>query len=283
MSTARQSPVSDQLRRLLEIRERVGPTPKPGSPADTERQTFPRPESVATAFSQGSIATEAATDHLHALDLLITAGESALAPWTCARGLLEASATATWLLDTRIDATERVGRSMAMRYATLMAQRTLANGDRNVALVSTIDRRIDDVADIAARLGYPAITNRDGRRISIGRQKPTITDLIDQQFDLQNIYKIFCGVAHCDTVTVSQLGFETLDTTSPSGMVKRLAVNHDVQRMLLGNAVAIYARAVWLHMAQYGCDLADAAKVLEEAFSRCGLNDRDEVRFWRKR
>ena len=63
-------------------------------------------------------------------------------------------------------------------------------------------------------------------------------------------------------------------------MVKQLAVNHDVQRMLLGNAVAIYARAVWLHMAQYGCDLADAAKVLEEAFSRCGLDDRDEVRFW---
>lgn len=281
MSTAKQSPVSDLLLGLLEVRGRVGPAPKPGSPADMERQAFARPESVATAFSQGVVATEAAVDHLHALDLLIAAQESALAPWTCARGLLEASATATWLLDTRIDATERVGRSMAIRYATLMAQRKLANADGNAALVSTIDRGVEEVADIATRLGYPPIGDKNGRRISIGRQKPSTTALIDQQFDLQKVYRIFSGVAHCDTVTVSQLGFETPDAASSGGIVKTLAVDRDVQRILLAKAIEIYARAVWLHIVQYGCDLTDAATILEVAYSRFGLDDRDDVRFWR--
>lgn len=280
MSTAKQSPVSNLLLGLLEVSERVGPAPKPGSPADIETQAFARPQSVSTAFSQGVVATEAAMDHLHALDLLIAAQESALAPWTCARGLLEASATATWLLDTRIHTTERVGRSMAIRYATLMAQRKLANADGNTALVSTIDRRVEEVADIATQLGYPPISDKNGHRISIGHQKPSITDLIDQQFDLQNVYRIFSGVAHCDTVTVSQLGFETLDAAPAGGIVKRLTVDRDVQRMLLAKAVEIYARAVWLHMVQYGCDLTDAATILEVAYSRCGLDDRDDVRFW---
>ena len=205
---ATDSPVSELLLALREVRQRVGPSPKPGSRADTEMQTFARPESVATAFSQGVLATEVAVDHLHALDLLVVAQESSLAPWTCARGLLEAAATATWLLDIRIDATEQVGRSMAMRYETLMAQRKLANVDGTAALVSEIDRRVEEIARIAMQLGYPPINDRNGRRISIGRQKPSITDMIDQQLDLGKIGQIFSGIARCDTVTVSQLQFE---------------------------------------------------------------------------
>jgi hypothetical protein len=277
------SPVSDLLGGLLEVRERVGPTPKSGSPADVEKQTFARPKSVATAFSQGLVATEAAMDHLHALDLLISSGESAMAPWTCSRGLLEASATATWLLDAQIDVTERVGRSMAIRYATLMAQRKLANVERDAGLLAAIDRRVDEIADIAAQLGYQPVTDANGRRMSIGRQKPTITDLIDQQFDLQVVYRILSGVAHCDTVTVSQLGFGTVEDIQPDGVMKRLGVDHAVQSMLLAKGVEIYARAVWMHMVQYGCDLADAARLLEVAYNRCGLDDRDDVRFWRSK
>ena len=76
---------------------------------------------------------------------------------------------------------------MAMRYETLMAQRKLANVDGTAALVSEIDRRVEEIARIAMQLGYPPINDRNGRRISIGRQKPSITDMIDQQLDLQKV------------------------------------------------------------------------------------------------
>ena len=200
------SPVSTLLISLLQVREKDGLQPQTGSPADREMKTFTRPESVATAFSQGLVATEAAADHLHALDLLITAHSSALAPWTCGRGLLEAAATATWLLDTRIDARERVGRSLALRYATFTEQRKLAQDDGNVTAAAQIEQRIDEVDAIAGQLGYPPVNDKNGRRIGIGRYKPSITDLVDQQFDLKKMYRIFSGVAHCDIVTASQLG-----------------------------------------------------------------------------
>ena len=278
---ATSSPVSELLLGLLKIRESVGGSPKAGSRADTEIRAFPRPESVATAFSQGLVATEAAVDHLHGLDLLVVAQDSSLAPWTCARGLLEAATIATWLLDTQIDTTERVGRSLAMRYETLIAQRKLANADQNPTLVAKIDRRVDNIAGIASQLGYPPINDRNGNRIGIGRRKPGITDLIEKQFDLQNVYRIFSGVAHCDTVTVSQLGFETLGSSASGGVVKRLDVNREIQRNLLAKGVELCSRALWLHMVQYGCDLTSAAPILEAAYTKCGLADRDDVRFWR--
>jgi hypothetical protein len=277
-----QSPVSTLLLNLLRVRENGGLEAQTGSPADREMKSFARPESVNTAFSQGLVATETAADYLHALDLLI-AHDSALAPWTCARGLLEASATATWLLDTRIDAGERVGRSMALRYATLEEQRKLAEDDGNATAAAQIDQRIDEVNAMAAQLGYPPVNDRKGRRISIGRRKPSITDLVHQQLDLKKIYRISSGVAHCDIITASQLGFKMVEPSPSGGLVKRLAVNRDLQRLLLANAVATYARPVWLEIVQYGRDITVAAEALEEAYDARGLDDRSDVRFWRSK
>ena len=67
------------------------------------------------------------------------------------------------------------------------------------------------------------------------------------------------------------------------GLVKRLAVNRDLQHLLLANGVAVYARAVWLEIVQYGRDITAAARALEEAFNVCGLDDRSDVRFWRSK
>ena len=65
--------------------------------------------------------------------------------------------------------------------------------------------------------------------------------------------------------------------------MKRLAVDSDVRRLLLANAVAVYARPVWLEIVQYGRDISAAAQALEEAYHACGLDDRSDVRFWRSK
>lgn len=276
------SVVPTLLAALLKVREGVGPAPVPGSPADREERAFARPELVRTAFSHGLVATESAADHLFALDSLIGGQQSALAPWTCARGLLEASALATWLLDSTIDAVDRVGRSMALRYATLLEQRKLAQSDGDASVVAAIDQRVNDIATIASQLGYPPINDRHGDRISIGRQKPNITDLVGQQLDAKKIYRILSGVAHCDPTTVSQLGFATLEPSPSGGIVKRLAANAEAQRLLRAKGIDVYAHAVWLQIVQYGCDRAAAKSALEHAYTACDLADNDSVRFWRR-
>ena len=53
---------------------------------------------------------------------------------------------------------------MALRYATLKEQRKLAEEDGNVAGVAKIDQRIDEIAAIAAQLGYPPVNDKKGRR-----------------------------------------------------------------------------------------------------------------------
>lgn len=274
--------VEKLLTELLKVRQVVGPSPAVGSPAYKERAEYKRPESVQTAFTHGSVAVESAGDHLFALDLLINSSQSALAPWTCARGLLEAAALARWLLDVNINAEERVGRSMALRYATLREQRKLAQEDSDASIVTVIDHRLEEIATIASDLGYQPINDKNGNRISIGRQKPKITDLVGQQLDAKSIYRILSGVAHCDQSTVRQLGFAPVGPSPSGGIVMESVVSHKVQQQLRSKAIDIYAHAVWPHIVQFGVDLVAAANVLENAYSACGFRDDESVRFWRR-
>src|SRR6267142_5737106 len=108
MTSLPQSPVRDLLRELQGVLRATGISPKVGSPADQEIRAFLRPVSVKTALSQANTALAASADHLEALDRLVGEAQYAIAPWTCARGVLEATAIATWLLDSKIDTKERV-------------------------------------------------------------------------------------------------------------------------------------------------------------------------------
>lgn len=59
-------------------------------------RSFPRPESMKTAFGMASQSLIAATDYLEALDFLVQKEEFAIAPWSCARGMVESSALCSW-------------------------------------------------------------------------------------------------------------------------------------------------------------------------------------------
>ena len=153
MTSLSQSPVRDLLRELQSVLSATGISPKVGSPADQEIRAFSHPISIKTALSQANIALATSADHLEALDRLVGEAQYAVAPWTCARGVLEAAAIATWLLDTTIDATERVGRSFALRFTTLQEQRKMANAAGDNQKVQTIDKRIESIETMATQLG----------------------------------------------------------------------------------------------------------------------------------
>jgi hypothetical protein len=281
MTSLSQSPVRDLLRELQRVLKATGTSPKAGSPADQEIRTFLRPVSVKTALSQANTALEASADHLEALDRLVGEVQYAVAPWTCARGVLEAAAIATWLLDTTIDATERVSRSLALRFSTLQEQRKLANAAGDSQKVQAIDKQIESIEAMAIQLGYSPLRDSRGRRTGIGQVKPNITDLVQQQFDFGNLYRMLSGVAHSDSVVVSQLGFMQTGALTPDGIVAQRAVPQKIQSLLLANAVAIHTRGVWLRVVQYGCDAAETAVILEKRYDQLDLANTDTVRFWR--
>ena len=137
------TPVSKFLKKIYIFLDDCGLDPLPGSPAEKEIRSFSRPESVETAFSTASQLLIAANDYLKALDSLVDQKVFSVAPWSCARGMLEASAICTWLFDKSIDPKERVSRSLSLRYASLREQIKMARYDGNNVLINQIKDRIE--------------------------------------------------------------------------------------------------------------------------------------------
>jgi len=72
--------------------------PLSGSIAAKEMADHKLAEQIATAYDQGNLLLESAADHAFALTRLLVEPVATVAPWTCARGGLEASAVGCWLL-----------------------------------------------------------------------------------------------------------------------------------------------------------------------------------------
>src|SRR5262245_51033395 len=122
--------------------------PFPNSLASKELNSFVRPESIATAYTQGTILIEVAADYAFALKSTLTEPAQSIAPWTCVRGCLEAAALSMWLLDKKIEATERVKRSLAFRYEGLEQQAKLAQTTNGMVGPEDVHNRIDQIDEI---------------------------------------------------------------------------------------------------------------------------------------
>lgn len=281
MSSDEVTPVMRLLQDVVRIREAVGRDPAPDSPADIDLRSFERRESVSTIYSQASVIVESAADHLEALDLLVATRELAVAPWVTARAALEASALVIWLLDSDIDVKERVGRSLALRYEALRSQEKLARAAKEERGLSSVRERMDGVEKIAVRLGFKPLKDGKGTRTGIGLPKPSNTELVEKLVGDQKLYRILCGVAHADYVTLQQLSFMRVEAAKAGGTTVMRAIPPELQMHLLVRTAAAHARAAWLVMVRYGCDAAEAAVALEACFNQLDLPDTDAVRFWR--
>src|SRR5689334_24770729 len=90
----------EEMARLL---NEYGYPPLAKSQADQEIRSFPRRESVITAYGQGSVLIEVVADQAIAFTKTLTEPVQTIAPWTCVRALLEASAVERWLFDPNLD------------------------------------------------------------------------------------------------------------------------------------------------------------------------------------
>ena len=207
MDTKINTPVSRFLKKISIFLDNCGLDPLPGSSAEKEIRSFARTESIQTAFFIASESLIAANDYLKALDTLVDHKIFSVAPWACARGMIEAAAISTWLLDKAIDSKERVSRSLSLRYASLTEQIKMARYDRNNALIQRIEERIEDIEKIAISLGYELVRDKNNRRIGIGQKKPNITSLVERQFGEEILFRILSGMAHSTYTTLASLSF----------------------------------------------------------------------------
>src|SRR4051812_26499260 len=71
----------------------------PATQAAAELAANPRfEEHLRTAYYQGRFLIESAVEHLAAFESMLNEPTQTIAPWTCVRAILEASAVSAWLL-----------------------------------------------------------------------------------------------------------------------------------------------------------------------------------------
>ena len=281
MTSRSGTPVTALLADLNRVLAAVTPDPPDSATAVQERNSFVREESVRTLDAHAQLLLHSAGENLEALDRLVIAGDLAIAPWVIARASLEASAHVVWILERKVSVKQRVGRSLALRYESLRAQERLASSEKNVRLLTRIRDRIDEVEKVAQELGFQRLRDHRGRINGIAVRKPSNTDLVTEVLCSANIYRILSGVAHSDTVTLSQLAFAPAGSADRHGLIKVATPARSVLKLLVPNVAAAYSRAVWEAILRYGADAADAAVVLEKRFDELDLRDDNRTRFWR--
>lgn len=272
---------SNILSRLILFLENSGIEPAVDSPAAQEIKLFSRPESIQTAFGQASQALIAATDYFEALDSLVQQDKYAVAPWSCARGLIESSALCAWLFETGIGPKERVSRSLSIRYSALREQQKMARYDANKVKIDEIEKRIKSIEDMALTLGYGLLRGKKNRRIGIGQIKPNITTLVEMQFSSEKLYRMLSGMAHSNYTTLTSLAFTKPNFGNKAGAIIQRAVPSELQLSLLSQAAMVYAKCIWLKTVQFGFNAANLAVLLEEFYDTLKLADTNENRFWR--
>jgi hypothetical protein len=181
--------------------------PIPNSQAAKELAEFSRPESIGTAYSQGTTLIEVAADYVFAVTRTLTEPAQTIAPWACTRGVLETSALSLWFLDTTISADERAKRSFAFRYEGLEQQRKLAQSTNGKIDPQLITSRINEVEQIALNLGYERVLDRNGNRIGIGQTMPSITDIVIKMLNKEQNYRLLSGMVHAHHWALQHFGF----------------------------------------------------------------------------
>lgn len=186
--------------------------PYPNSQASKELVMFSRPESIGTAYSQGVLLIEVAADYAYALLSTLTEPAQTIAPWACARGCLEASALSMWLLDTKIQADERVKRSLAFRYEGNDQQAKFARSTKGAININDVTARIDEIEQVAHYLGFSKVKNKNNKRIGIGQKMPTITQIVIDMLDKEQNYRLLSAMVHAHPWALQVYGFKKTQT-----------------------------------------------------------------------
>ena len=184
-------------------------TPESGSPGDSElRNAESGPAGVwgerpvRSTFAHSQMAVNAVVQHARAVATLIDPPRTSLALDVLARGALEASAIAWWLLEPKLGARRRVCRMQLLRVNSARElAKAIAEAGADPALIG--GETVADVQKYSADLGIGAFADVGsvGNAQCEGEVRPGYTkrvkDLTDD-WGFDGAYSIYSGMAHAE-------------------------------------------------------------------------------------
>ncbi len=257
----------------------------PTSQAASEHASYPKPDSVFNAMCIGGQLIESSADHLSVFAKILVEPIEMIASWTCIRSMLESCALATWLLDPAIDAQARVSRVFALRYEGMEQLLTFARtANFAPAQIDAQKATIDAVEKDALALGFMPVTSKKGRRIGIGEEMPSATDMIKNELHEEKMYRMLSAVAHGHHWAIRQLCYvaseendEQIGGTLAKAFKKSISI--DKTAMLAACGVKAFIRALWNQCRYFGWNSLHFEEVFENVADK--LQMLETRRFWR--
>lgn len=185
-----------------------GLDPARGSPAAQEIGSCSDRELLETAYGQGDVLIQVGSEHLAAFLRAVAEPVLTIAAWSSVRGLMEASALSSWLLEPRIGAHVRIQRSFAFRFEGLSQQSKFARIAKVASNVAAVERRSGAVETRAIGLGFQKVRDRKGRRDGIAQRMPAMTSLAAQVFDAESTYRLLSAMTHAHPWALQRLSFD---------------------------------------------------------------------------
>ena len=291
MTVENESPIHDLRARVGRFADEVvtfiqayEATPADDSMFSAARSRGLRVESLVTAWSMSLQLLELVSEHVSLFRASLDEPFAPMACGTCVRGMLEASAATCRLLDTSLDARDRIGRVFAIRHHELRRHRSFlratSRSDEDLVL------RLEEVVSEARQLGYEAIVDRRGRQIGLVEKPPSATDVIRDVLDEERLYRLLSEVSHGTTWAIRKVCFEIVPNAPVRSEIGGVPVtlmtkvsNLSHLESLVEAVAKAYSRSVWAISDFAAWDLDLLSRILDRAFEDLGLST--GLRFWR--
>ena len=260
-----------------------GNSPEAGSRAAEEFAAFPGTEAAQTAYSQAGLALASAADNIFALQRVLTEPMMSFAPWVLGRAVLEATATASWLLDPSAELTTRICRSMSLRLRQLQDQATFGRQavkekwgppEQVRGVAGHVQGRVQALRADADKLGVVAKVDRNGRLIGFGEGVPSATALAER-FGEGATYRILSGLTH--GAFWAQLALAVRKSQGDRPAVEQHMTPQGVLFLVI-KSTDWFAKPVWEYFRYSGWDSAPLVSEFERAYD--GLGVKRDGRFW---
>jgi hypothetical protein len=263
------STIGGAARVAMSYRETLYPDRKPaqGSPLEQElalatEAGLDEPETawginvIQTAVNQAVASLAAADDQLIGMQHVLREPLTTFGITTLARGVIEASARAWWLLDPSVDVRTRVARSMTSRLETLWYNRRV---EEKLDLPRTCTARIEEILAIAPTKGFNAIAERRNAPPAIEEALPWAARLYEEILGSKElgygVWADFAAVAHGQAGGIVQR-LEVVDRTMDPVPGIQWARANPLKTMgpALGAAMLAHFQAFGRELALYGWD-----------------------------
>ena len=259
---------------IADMDNRYGLEPVPGSQAAIEKQGSSNPGLFGTrVISTAVMLVALGQDHLRLFH-----SATRVTRHTVARSVFEPCAIVAWLMDSKSDGFERLGRVFALEYKGEEERRKFYASTPFQELEENSKDRIDSLVKKATSLGYTCPRNRKGHLTGgIHTAVPNATSMIRKCLGQreEEWYRFLSGAAHGHPFAVYFLGYKIV-----RGL--KMAVQHENEdgTALSGlNATMAYAKAVWSYGNYMGWDRSNLTGALEKVADALAMEDMDRV--WR--